>query len=341
MKRKKMTIAPDEESPLWSIDRKLKNTAMIRLAEQFELLAKGLTQIPNAPLDSHLKPFIFDPEIIEYHDHLIRESGPLFKHFLASVPYVLEELCRVGVAISRYVGSSEKSHKLKFNMLEADAFDGSNARALVSQSKGRISSLTTSPNVSNLIYFEQFQKSEISRFFPKSILELTPDILLEAPYQNFSAGFDFIYEMAAFQFYDRDRRLQINHIKKLLKPKGIVFFLEKLNHIDVEEYARREALKDKVFKSRYFTDEEISWKQEQMLNHMQSGQVTLAELSQKVSENFRHAYLIWNSTNFYEIVASDDNDNIQRLMKLLGPVVQSEGFCFELKKIGPLYEKPN
>ncbi|CAG8865612.1 hypothetical protein PS627_01531 [Pseudomonas fluorescens] len=314
----------------------VQDTAMFQLAEQFDQLAKGTRQVPKAPVDSHLKHLIQDKSIIEYHDLLIRESGPLFKHFLASVPYILEELCRIGVAISRYVASSENTGDPQFNFLDADAFDGSNARALASLSRGLINTLTTSPNQSNQRFFDEFRNPEFSSFFPRSILELTPAMLQNGSYKKFSTGFDFIYEMAAFQFYGNDRPHQITHIKKLLKSGGIVFFLEKLNHNDTEEYFHRERLKDNDFKHRYFTKEEILWKQNQMLEHMQSGQVVLSDLAQKIKENFRYAYLIWNSTNFYEIIASDDHTKIQSLMRKLGPTIQPDGFCFEQKKIGPL-----
>lgn len=331
-----MTLTPSNTRPLKPVITDAQNTAMFRLAEQFDQLAKGSRQVPKAPVDSHLKHLIQDKSIIEYHDILIRESGPLFKHFLASVPYILEELCRVGVAISRHVTSFEKAGDSNFSFLEADAFDGSNARTLASLSQGMISTLTTSPNKSNQIYFEKFKNPAISCFFPRSILELTPAMLQNDPYKEFSQGFDFIYEMAAFQFYDKDRSRQIKHLKKLLKPGGIVFFLEKLNHSDTEEYFHRERIKDDKFKCRYFTREEIQWKQNQMLEHMQSGQVGLSDLVQKIRDNFRYAYLIWNSTNFYEILASDDQTKIQSLMKQFGPTIQPDGFCFEQSIIGPL-----
>ena len=41
------------------------------------------------------------------------------------------------------------------------------------------------------------------------------------------------------------------------------------------EYLRRERIKDEVFKARYFSEEEIRWKRQQMLEQMQNGQVTL------------------------------------------------------------------
>ncbi|MFL6608634.1 MAG: class I SAM-dependent methyltransferase, partial [Pseudomonas sp.] len=104
---------------------------------------------------------------------------------------------------------------------------------------------------------------------------------------------------------------------------------EKLNHPDPEEYLRRERIKDEVFKTRYFSDEEIRWKRQQMLEQMENGQVTLQELVTALAARFKCVYLLWSSSNFCEFVASDDPQQIEVFVNLLGPVIQPVEFCFE------------
>ncbi|WDM57314.1 class I SAM-dependent methyltransferase [Pseudomonas sp. NEEL19] len=317
-----------------SLDHDLEQSAMLKLATYFHDLATGASQVPSQPLDSHIKSQIDDPQVLEYHDRLIAGAGPLFSHFLASVPYILEELSRVGVALSRLVSANPPLAGQRYSMFEVDGFDGSNGRALAGHSKGLIVSFTCSPNLANQVVFERHADPAMSYFYPHSFFKVTTDLLQKREYHAFKHGFDFIYEMAAFQFYSRDRGQQIDHIQRCLKPTGLVFFLEKLNHPDLKEYRRRERVKDEVFKTRYFTEDEIFWKREQMLAQMQNGQVSWDELASALSVRFKHVHMLWNSSNFCEFVASNDTQRIEQFLSLLGPIAQPPGFCFEGPRLG-------
>ncbi|MDF0729305.1 class I SAM-dependent methyltransferase [Pseudomonas entomophila] len=295
----------------------LQHSAMLKLAAHFHSLATGASQVPSQSVASHLREQLRDPRLLDYHDRLIAGAGPLFTHFLASVPYILEELCRVGVALAELARQAPGACRL----LEVDAFDGSHGRALAGHSEGRVHSLTTSPNPANQAPFERHADPQLSRFYPHSFLTLEPE--------PGAAGFDFIYEMAAFQFYSQARQQHVAHLKRFLKPGGLALFLEKLNHDDPQEYLRRERVKDEGFKTRYFSAQEIAWKRQQMLEQMHNGQVTRAALLEALHGQFRHVRLLWNSSNFYEFVASDDRERLDAFVAALGPVVQPDGFCFE------------
>ncbi|WP_411562505.1 class I SAM-dependent methyltransferase [Pseudomonas shirazensis] len=329
----KTTLQPIDANTL---DRDLQHSAMIKLEGHFHSLATGASQVPLQSLDSHLRSEIQDAQVLDYHDRLIAGAGPLFSHFLASVPYILEELARVGVALTRLAHANRNDTCQTFSLFEVDAFDGSNGRALTGHSHGLIRSLTCSPNQANQFAFDQYADPALSLFLPQSVFKLTPALLQSPELEQFREGVDFIYEMAAFQFYTRDRARQISHIKQFLKPGGLVFFLEKLNHPDPSEYLRRERIKDEEFKTRYFSEEEIHWKRQQMLEHMQNGQVTLDELVGALSSRFKTVQLLWSSSNFCELVASDDPEQIKQFVDLLGPVVQPSEFCFEATRIGSM-----
>jgi SAM-dependent methyltransferase len=328
-----MKISPQSMDDT-DLDRDLQKSAMLKLAGHFHSLATGASQVPMQSLGSHLRAEIQDPLVLDYHDRLIEGAGPLFSHFLASVPYILEELSRIGAALTRLAEANIRETGQTFSLFEVDAFDGSNGRAVAGHSNGLIRSFTSSPNRANQVAFDRYADPALSRFYPQSVFKVTPDLLQQPEYRLFSQGFDFIYEMAAFQFYSRDRDRQIAHIQQFLKPGGLVFFLEKLNHPDPEEYLRRERVKDEQFKTRYFSEEEIHWKRQQMLEQMQNGQVTFEELAGALCARFKCVHLLWNSSNFCEFVASDDPQQIERLVQLLGPVVQPADFCFEGSRLG-------
>lgn len=318
----------------FSPDEDLGKSSMLQLADHFHRLATGATQVPAQSLTSHLRHAIADADVVAYHDRLVADAGPLFLHFLASVPYILEEMARIGVTLTRLSQARQTAEPRSFNFFEIDAFDGSNGRALAAHSQGLINTFTSSPNKANQTHFDRHADPARSLFYPQSFLTLQPRLFAAEPYGRFKEGFDYVYETAAFQFYTRDRKAQVHHIKPLLKPGALVFFLEKLNHEDVGQYLERERVKDEGFKTRYFTQEEIDWKRQQMLEQMQNGQVLMHELVEALSSHFKYVYLLWNSTNFYEFVATDDGARLEQFIGLLGPINQPEGFCFEASAIG-------
>lgn len=328
---------PSGESPLHS---DLKNSAMMKLSEHFNNLATGSCQVPCRSVQSHLRSEIHNQSMLDYHDRLVAGAGPLFSHFLASVPYILEELSRVGVALTHLTQATPQRASNTRSLFEIDAFDGSFGRALAGHSQGLIHSFTSSPNVANQVTFDREADRTRSKFFPQSFLHVTPSLLKTPELQEFSQGFDYIYEMAAFQFYSPDRPRQFSHIKQFLKPDGLAFFLEKFNHTNPKEYLLRENIKDDVFKTRYFSAEEIHWKRQQMLEQMKYGQVTLEDFVSAASAQFKHVHLLWNSSNFCEIVASDDAKRIEHFLDLLPPVVQPTQFCFEQARLGSLSHHP-
>ncbi|OSN19593.1 hypothetical protein BV330_01447 [Pseudomonas syringae pv. actinidiae] len=93
----KTSLQPNVDT---SLDRDLQQSAMLKLAGHFHSLATGATQVPLQSLDSHLRCEIQDPQVLDYHDRLISGAGPLFSHFLASVPYILEEPPGVRIVVA-------------------------------------------------------------------------------------------------------------------------------------------------------------------------------------------------------------------------------------------------
>ncbi|RQR52611.1 class I SAM-dependent methyltransferase [Burkholderia sp. Bp9125] len=307
----------------------LNKSAMVRMAEYFDDLATGRTQVPRQPVQTRIRDSISDRNVLAYHDLMISNAGPLFSHFLASVPCILEEMSRVGVALTRLSQKRANNGRL-FSFYEIDGFDGSNGRTLAKHSDGLIRTLTSSPNKANEIHFNRFADHSTSKFHAESFLCVNRYVLDErADLHEFRHGFDYLYETAAFQFYGQDRENQIGHVASLLKDDGLAFFLEKLNHADPTEYNRREQVKDNLHKSHYFTPEEIEWKRQQMLSQMHNGQVSFDELIKAIHRHFQHVYLIWNSTNFYEFVASNNEENLETFVGTLGKPYLAEEFRFE------------
>ena len=326
--------------PATDVDAYLQKSSMVRLAQQFEQLATGAAQVPRQPVLTRIRNRIADADVLEYHDRLVPKAGPLFSHFLVSIPVILEEMSRVGVALSRLSRERAERDGRPCLYYEIDAFDGSNGRTLAAVSGGAIKTLTCSPNKANEEHFNRFADSTRSRFIPMSFLKLDQDVVRTlVDDEDFHSGFDYIYETAAFQFYGRDRDFQIAQGCRMLRDDGLVFFLEKLNHADRLEYERRERVKDEQHKAQYFTPEEIEWKRQQMLLRMYEGEVLLDELVSAIGRRFSHCYLLWNSTNFYEFVASNDGRRIEEFVRLLGQPSIEEQFVFERPMLRKVLER--
>jgi hypothetical protein len=327
-------------SPATNVDSYLQQSSMIRLAKQFEQLATGAAQVPRQQVRTRIRDRIADADVLEYHDRLVPNAGPLFSHFLASIPGILEEMSRVGVALSRLSRKRAERDDRPHLFYEIDAFDGSNGRTLAAFSDGNIKTLTCSPNKANEEHFHRFADPARSRFIPTSFLKLDDDVLRTlVDDRDFHDGFDYIYETAAFQFYGKDRDFQIEQGCRMLREDGLVFFLEKLDHADRQEYERRERVKDEQHKTHYFTPEEIEWKRQQMLLRMHEGEVLLDDLVSAIGRHFSHCYLLWNSTNFYEFVASNDGQRIDEFVRLLGPPLIEEPFVFERPMMRKVLER--
>ncbi|MEL0636780.1 hypothetical protein V6259_08395 [Marinomonas sp. TI.3.20] len=283
-------------------------SAMIKLKENFKDLAEGNIQIPKGKLNSRIKNCIDDKVLSLYQDLLINDSGPLFKHFLASIPNILEELSRISISLKKL----NESDDFLCSYWEIEAFDGTNGRALNKILKTEINILTNSPNFSNKKYFINYNSSGKNYFEFGTFFEIY-DLMFQK-----KQFFDFIYEMAAFQFYGRDRYEHVSLVKKRLAKRGIAIFLEKLMNSDENEFILQEDTKDWIYKKRFFSEEEIIWKRKFMLEDMHKGLLTKNEFEITLCSLFENVALIWNSTNFYEYLATNDTEKFDRFLCEIG-----------------------
>jgi hypothetical protein len=309
----------------------LRSPRMTSLLTHFEEIAKGNKQVPSQPVIGNLDFLARDECLASYYEVLMRNMGTFYKHYLASVPFLLEEHCRIGTAIYKLVKmEAESNNTNRFSYYEINSADGTNGRTIAEFSGGLIRTLTDSPNLTNEINFRQLVSHNYSEFHRGCFVEITPEYLAsQTNLQQFADGFDVIHENATFQFFGSEREGQIGYVFRLLKENGLMIFLEKLNQADINDYNNRETIKDKLFKSNYFADDEIGWKRSNMLEDMNRGQVDYDRLVSAIGKYFKYIYLIWNSTNFYEFVASNDERRISQFISLLAEPYIPQPFCFE------------
>ncbi|MEP4199012.1 MAG: hypothetical protein ABJL99_25585 [Aliishimia sp.] len=299
------------------------NAAMFRLADQFDGLATGRNQVPSRRVSSSFRQEHTDPLWCQTHDVIVEKSGALFQHFLASLPCILEEMCRVNAALARLqVVEGIEQNRQGHSFFALDAFDGSQARALTYITKGAFASHTCSPNSGNQAFFELYNECQQATFAQAPFFEAVKDHTKAGP----KDAFDVIYETAAFQFYGKDRRKQIDIADQALKDDGIMILLEKSLRGDPQLFELEEDRKDDFHKTKYFSAQEIAWKKHQMLESMHDGLVELDDLLSVASERYENACVLWNGGNFFEIAACRDKSRLEKFTSLLGGICLDQGF---------------
>jgi len=256
---------------------------------------------------------------VELHE---KRRGPFDQHYHSSIPYRLEEECRLGHATLRY--GLDRPEPLSLYTL--GTAEGTMARTIAEIAGGRVRTLSCSPNVENYRSFLAYGNPPHASFFVGPFHHLSRELIQARPdLQHFAAGFDIILEDTTFQMYSPNRPDQIAFVAQHLKDDGLFVFVEKFLHLDPDEYTRREDRKDLGFKARFFPPAEIAAKRATVLTIMNQNEVSLPDMGAAIRRTFRHCYVTWNCGNFYTLVASNSFANIERFLShLIGPAIPHE-----------------
>lgn len=239
--------------------------------------------------------------------HAIRQ-GFFDQHYHGSIPYRLEEECRMAYAVMKYALHRDTP----LYLYSLGTAEGTMARTLSELSCGRIPTLSCSPNIENHKCFLSYGEPAHAEFFVGPFHHLTKDALASERLAKFAGGFDVILEDTTFQMYSPNRSKQIEFVTQHLKEGGLFVFVEKFRATDEYDYRRREDQKDYGFKARYFLQEEIERKRTVVLNTMFNNEVALEEMFSAAHEHFRYCVTTWNSGNFCSLAASNSKENLDR-----------------------------
>lgn len=298
------------------------------LLSEFSDLATGRKGAPDYPI-------AFDPSLLG-HDALSlqfaevrdRHAGVFNQHFVTSLPYVLEEQCRLGAAMVRYGEHLSAQANRPLDVYTLGDASGVTARSLAEFGEGRIRTLTCSPNAENEAAFMAGRPNGHAHFFLGPFFEVTADSLAQRGISDFQNGFDIVIEDTTFQMYGRSRLVPIQLAARNLRDDGIFIMLEKFNQTDHSEFLRRERQKDDDFKALFYSQEKIEQKRQTIVNNMDNQLVTLEEFTATLKRLFSSAVVFWNTGNFYTIAASNDAENLQRFVAGLIPAPIPDAFRY-------------
>ncbi|MBM7324790.1 class I SAM-dependent methyltransferase [Agrobacterium sp. S2] len=297
----------------------------------FEKTASGLAGVPDfgAPTAS-AELLQFDLDCLTYADTHRRLWGKFENHYFASIPYRLEEECRIAAAAFRFCLRAWAEHDRPATLYTLGAGAGSLSRSLAKLGDGRINTLNCSPTAANRVCFYEKRGSEYAQFFEGPFFELEPErIANDRDLEPFRLGFDVLIEDTTFQMYGSDRDNQVRFVARLLKPTGVLVQVQKMLHRDPLVYAERERRKDERFKSRFFSQNQIAEKKRAILNTMVDFQVDMATTIAALGLSFRYSVVTWNSGNFYTIISSNSRRSLIDFASLLLPPAIPADFCDE------------
>lgn len=257
--------------------------------------------------------------------HAARQ-GFFDQHYHGSIPYRLEEECRMAYAVLKFA----RYRSAPLSLYSLGTAEGTMARTLSELSGGRIRTLSSSPNEENHKCFMAYGEPPQAEFFVGPFHRLTKDALgCDPRLAHFGHGFDFILEDTTFQMYSPNRSKQIEFVAQHLKEGGIFVFVEKFRAIEESDYERREHQKDFGFKARYFAPDEIDRKKTVVLKTMFNNEVTLDEMFQAVRAHFLHCVMTWNSGNFCSLAASNSKDNLDLYLSQMAPPAIPREYVYE------------
>ena len=141
--------------------------------------------------------------------------------------------------------------------------------------------------------------------------------------------FDVVHESMTFQFIDSERKQKIKEIADKYLAEDGIFLTEEKFSFPPEVYMANEALKDRQHKAKYYEDEQIAKKVEEVLVGMESGQVDYEEYKRILLEHFPYIEEYWTAGNFRGIVASRSREAVDRFLENLEPIPEAEKYTYK------------
>lgn len=305
-------------------------------AEFFEQTATGAANQPDIAQPVVAPDLLgYDFDCLTFYDTHRRLWGEFDKHYFASIPYRLEEECRLGAAILRFGLKAWAQAGRPATVYSLGAGAGTLARALAKLGDGRLKTLCCSPTEGNRKSFFAKRGSEDAFFHHGPFFELDDNRYADDHnLSSFCDGYDVLFEDTTFQMYGRDRNNQTGFIAPRLRKCGLLIQVQKLSHPDHSIYMGRERQKDQQFKARFFSQIQIAQKRRNVLDTMDDFQVDLRTSIAALAEHFLYTIVTWNSGNFYTIVSSNSADALRSFVaSMIGPAIPAD-YCHEQIPLG-------
>lgn len=94
------------------------------------------------------------------------------------------------------------------------------------------------------------------------------------------------------------------------RDKCLYVFCEKFKPDYTDEWLENERLKDTLWKSKFFTPEQLQWKRDEVLKDMNEYIYPKSDFEALLSDNFNYSKEVYRAGNFAAYIASNDFDRV-------------------------------
>jgi tRNA (cmo5U34)-methyltransferase len=291
-----------------------RTTHLLPVFGSIALGKSGRPDIAQVTLDETLAE---DAQVREFYGYLRGKTENFQHHAHASIPFILEEHCRLGAAICALAEEHVVERRRPLRLWSLGSAEAPMARAVAQKGDGAVQVLCSSENAENFASLARAPEPNVS--YRTGPFYEVAESMIDGPGENSSPKWDIVFEHTSFQMHHRDRLAPLLLLRRTMSPDGVALLYEKAIDPDRAAYERREREKDEMFKSRFFSAQEIQTKKTTVLQDMEKGQVTYEELIATCRLVFGSVYLIWKSGNFVGVAASNDEERLRRLVELMPP----------------------
>ena len=129
---------------------------------------------------------------------------------------------------------------------------------------------------------------------------------------------DVVHESMTFQFISHVREPFIKEVKsKYLKEDGIFLLEEKITPETQEQWEANELVKDE-FKLKYYSQQYIDRKKEEVLVGMKANQTPYKTLLSDLKKEFLYVEEYWDSGNFKGVIATNSKNKLNAFLDSVG-----------------------
>lgn len=242
-----------------------------------------------------IKQSFFNSIAQEFDDH-VRQSIPLFDQFIQNVRWNIIHRNNIGNVLD-ICGSTGK---LGYDLIQ-QGFDG------------KYVNVDGSPQMIEIC--KQFAKKYPARIVPRlqgfmaDWEDESGQYIYRYDHERDYGYYDFVLEILGFQFFTKDRVQYFQEMKKLSRgfnqSYGISVIFEKTSQLNKVKWQELEDLKDKHWKSKFFTQEEIEAKKKNVLEDMGEYCVNNLDLYADIKSVWRYVEVIYVAGNFRGFACSD------------------------------------
>lgn len=257
------------------------------------------------------KEYEYESDFSETQDSFREEydksKGNFDEHIATSIPQFRDTQVKKGAAIVEILPEGGVVYDL-------GGSEGGFVKTITSQSSGTIKTINLDPNP-NMQKAHEANPVEGSEFVPEAFQEGFDDVPAHVPTQKA----DIVHESMLFQFMNSERDSKIDEVKdKYLKDDGLFITEQKFKLTDKDIEAQNETIKNTQHKAKYFTEEQIKTKGEDVLIGMDKNQANFDEYIKSLESKFDHVQVYWTSGNFRGVVASNNKAQLDNFVSKLG-----------------------